>query len=75
MVKINGEALEVTVDAPGAALGEAAETALTLHRRVCAGMRAAERAEERRQGAPVVKVGSAHFGFAVPDHDDSEVEE
>lgn len=71
-VKINGEALEVVVDAPGANLAEAAAQALSLHRRVCAGIRAAERAEERR--TPVTRVVSAHFGFTLPESDTEETE-
>ncbi len=68
MVKINGEELEVTVDAPGAGLAEAAEAALRLHRRVCAGTRQAQRAEERRQdhggtGAITRPQPPREFGF------------
>jgi hypothetical protein len=71
-VKINGEELEVSIEAPGATLAEAANTALTLHRKVCAGMAQRERHAIKR----VVKIsgGPTQFGF-VPDEapeDDTE---
>lgn len=75
MVKINGEELEVTVDAPGATLADTAAEALRLHRRVCAGTRAAERAEEKRRGTPVTKIGSSHFGFKPEAEAEDETED
>ena len=59
-VKINGEALEVEVDAPGVPLAEVEAAAYRLHRRVCRGTRAAERADERRQEAGSLGPASAH---------------
>ncbi len=65
-VEINGEALKVKVTAPGSGLAEAAEAALRIHRRVCAGIAARERAEERRR---VIRVPAALFGFKQPEND------
>ncbi len=70
MVRINGEELEVTVDAPGAALADACAEALKLHRGVCRGVAARERADRK---ASVTTIKSGHFGFTAPEV--SEVEE
>ncbi len=67
LVKINGEELEVTVDAPGAALTDVCSEALRVHRAVCRGTAARERADEKRLAAKAVRLGGPLFGFKVPD--------
>jgi hypothetical protein len=74
MVKINGEALEVTVDAEGQPLADVARAALDIHRRVCRGTRAAERADEKRSGV-VKTVSQTEFGFPTAPVADTEDEE
>lgn len=74
LVKINGEALEVTVDAEGQPLADVAKTALDLHRSVCRGTRAAERADEKRNGAVKI-VSQTEFGFAPKPEVDTTTED
>lgn len=63
VVTINGESLEVRVDA-AVPLDEAARVALALHRSVCRGIAAREAAIERRE-ASKADIGPATAGQIV----------